>query len=221
MRDDLPSGCRITCHACEEALADLAVPRLAAAVEALELAPLLAEVVLCVDDLPGRGAGWLRLDSAPGERRLLTVYCSRDALRREPTGNAEDCARQDWELRPAPRENEAWSPADFDDETAAAFFHHQCALASDLLRGDLAPDQVPARRAEAFSAAWDVAIDGRLARRGLPAIDMAVRRARFSCLFSSASVLLPEHWQIFQSLWDGGLVDQAEVLGAVRRLPRL
>ena len=47
------------------------------------------------------------------------------------------------------------------------------------------------------------------------------RRAQFSRLFSSATVLMPHHWQIFQSLWEGGLEGQREVLAAVRQLPQL
>jgi len=216
------AACRVSCHACDPTLAAQVVPCLETAVRGLGLAAHLAEVVLCVDDLPGRDEGWLRLDpGAAGERRVLTIYCNCDVLQREPTGSVEDGARQVWEQRPAPREDGPRSPADFDAGAAGAFFHHQCALAADLLRGDLVTDTIPAGLAEAYAAAWDVVIDGRLAREGLPACDMAVRRARFSSLFCSAGVLLPEHWQIFQSLWDGGLAAQGEVLAAVRRLPRL
>lgn len=223
MADDqtTPAPCRVTCHACAPELAGLALPRLAEAVRGLGLEPHLAEAVLCVDDLPGHDEGWLRLDPAADGRRVLTIYCSCDRLGPEPTGSVENGARQDWESRPAPRMEEDRSAADFEGAAADAYFHHQCALAADLLEGVLAPDLVPAGMAEAFAAAWDVVVDGRLARRGLPGLDMGVRRARFSSLFSSAGVLLPDHWQIFQSLWDGGLAGQEEVLGAVRRLPRL
>jgi hypothetical protein len=66
-----------------------------------------------------------------------------------------------------------------------------------------------------------VTVDGRLQRAGLPGYDQALRRRRFSRLFSSTGVLLPGHWQIFESLWAGALGGQAEVLEATRRLPRL
>ena len=64
-------------------------------------------------------------------------------------------------------------------------------------------------------------VDGRLERSALPGYDQARRRGRFSRLFSSAGILMPGHWQIFQSLWDGGLAGAGEVLAAVRQLPRL
>lgn len=216
------AGCRVSCHACDPGLAALVVPRLEAAVRSLGLAAHLSEVVLCVDDLPGRDDGWLHVEAkTAGERPVLTLYCSGDALRPEPADRVEDGARQDWEQRPVPRGDIASSADDFDAAAADAHLHHQCALAADLLRGGLVPELVPPGLAESFAAAWDVVIDGRLSRDGLPGPDMAARRARFSRLFSSAGVLLPEHWQIFQSLWEGGLKTQNEVLGAVRRLPSL
>jgi hypothetical protein len=216
-----PAPCRVSCHACAPELASLALPRLAEAVRNLALEARLAETVLCVDDLPGRDEGWLRLDPAADGRRVLTIYCSCDRLGRAPTGSVEEGARQDWEHGPAPRSETGGTAADFDRTAADAYFHHQCAMAADLLDGELVPELVPAGLAEAFAAAWDVLVDGRLARRGLPGHRMDVRRARFSVLFSSAGVLLPDHWQIFQSLWDGGLSRQEEVLHAVRRLPGL
>ena len=45
------------------------------------------------------------------------------------------------------------------------------------------------------------------------------RRGHFSRLFSTVGVLLPDHWQIFQSLWDGGLPGWREVLAVTDRLP--
>ncbi|MCP4572573.1 MAG: hypothetical protein GY838_09515 [bacterium] len=216
-----PDACRVSCHACEPALANLVVPHLEAAVAHLRLATHLAEAVLCVDDLPGHDTGWLRLDPGPEGRRVLTIYCNSDGLRPEPTGSVDDGARQVWEQRPAPREDEVQPAENFAPATADAFCHHQCALAADLLQHELVPDLVPVPWAEAFAAAWDVVIDGRLARSGLPCYQLAVRRARFAALFSAVGVVLPEHWQIFQSLWEGGLSTQTDVLGAVRRLPRL
>lgn len=218
-RDDIPL--LTTCRACSPELGEALVPVLQAAAHNLELDGHLEEVALCVDDLTADDTGWLRLDPGPesGVYRL-TVYCGGAALAASgPGGQSTRGEVYAWE-RPTPMQEEMGAE-DVDAVAAAAFVHHQLLLARDLMTRDLDPALVPDSLAETFAAAWDVVLDGRLARTGLPGYALEIRRARFSNLFSSASVLMPHHWQIFQSLWDGGLVDQAAVLAAVRQLPRL
>ena len=94
-------------------------------------------------------------------------------------------------------------------------------LAQDLVRDSVSLSSIPVGQIEAFEAAWEVGVDGRLARAGLPGFSLAERRGIFSSLFSSAGVLMPDHWQIFQSLWDGGLTSGRDVLAVIRQLPRL
>ena len=219
MADQEHRGIAISCQACGPELGEELVTRLGAAARALELAAHVGEIVLCVDDLPADDAGWLRLDPVPGcARPRLTLYCGRLALADGAATLAAGDEPFAWEAMVPTAES---APAAADAAATAAFLHHQLLLAHDLLTGRLDPDDIPAALAETFAAAWDVALDGRLSRRGLPGYALEARRAQFSRLVSSASVLMPHHWQIFQSLWDGGLVRQGEVLAAVRQLPRL
>jgi hypothetical protein len=210
------------CVACAPALAELVLPRLIAAVRNLELAQELAAVTVCCDDLPDGDDGWLRLEpeAAPGRVRRLTIYCAPRVFDEHSRGGVTP-APAVWEQFAAPRDDTAVAPDRFSPAETNAFLHHQLAIVADLLRGRLLPDLVPSSLAEAFAAAWDVAVDGRLERSGLPGYDQARRRGRFSGLFASAGILMPGHWQIFQSLWDGGLESQAEVQAAVRHLPGL
>lgn len=221
-----PQGSRppaaVRCLACGPELADLVVPRAAAALRHLQLEDALSAVEICCDDLPDGDEGWLRLDrgAAADRRPRLTLYCSPRAFCEQGRGAVES-GPEIWELRPVPRAEEEPALQRFSPAETNAYLHHQLALAEDLLRGRLLPELIPTAVAEAFAAAWDVTLDGRLERRGLPGHDQAWRRGRFSRLFSSAGVLMPGHWQVFQSLWDGGIEGAAEVLAAVRQLPRL
>jgi hypothetical protein len=207
------------CVACTPALAELVLPRLIAAVRNLELVHDLATVTVCCDDLPDGDDGWLRLEPVGGTR--LTIYCAPRVFDEHSRGGGVTPAPAVWEQSAAPRDEGDAVPDRFSPAETNAFLHHQLTIVADLLRGRLLPDLVPAPLAEAFAAAWDVAVDGRLERSGLPGYDQARRRGRFSGLFSSAGILMPGHWQIFQSLWDGGLESQAEVQAAVRHLPGL
>ena len=211
------------CVACGPALAELVLPRLVAAVRNLGLEAELATVPMCCDDLPDGDDGWLRLDpaAAPGRVQRLTIYCAPRVFDEHSRAGSVTPAPAVWEQSAAPRHEEAATADRFSPAETNAFLHHQLAIVADLLRGHLLPELVPPTLAEAFAAAWDVVVDGRLERSALPGYDQARRRGRFSGLFSSAGILMPGHWQIFQSLWDGGLETQAEVQAAVRQLPGL
>jgi len=213
----------IECRACTGELAELVEPRAAVALRNLDLTEVLSGVLLCIDELPDGDDGWLRLDpAAGGGPPVLTVFCAATAFTDRPrAGNIVDPAPEVWEQFEAPRQDESFLVESFSPAETNAFLHHQFALVHDLMRSRLTPGAVPAGQAQAFTAVWDVVIDGDLERRGLPGFSLAVRRSRFSRLFSAAGVLLPGHWQIFQALWDGGLATQKEVLAALRQLPRL
>jgi len=211
----------VRCLALDGALADLVSHHAAAAADATGLDRLVRAVTVCADDLPDADDGWLSFSPGRGDdpRPGLVLFFAPGILadpRRRPVAPA----RAVWELG-HPAAEPAPGPDGLAPAEADAFLHHQFTLAVDLLAGRLQPDLVPPGLAEAFTAAWGVTVDGRLARAGLPGYDQARCRGRFSRLFATAGVLMPGHWQIFQSLWDGGLAAQGEVLGAVRRLPRL
>jgi hypothetical protein len=193
--------------------------------QALDLAEDFRQITVLADDSPREERCWLRVDRVASEddpRLVLEVHCSTRSLGRArplegplfPTSNA-------WANREGVWPGEAFDDQDFSVERANVFLHHNLLLARDLVRGEVSPAAIPSGQVEAFEAAWEVVVDGRLARAGLPGYSLAHRRGKFSKLFSSAGVLMPDHWQIFQSLWDGGLATSRDVLAVIRQLPRL
>ena len=212
----------VGCRQLPAALAERVVPLLEAAVINLDLQRDLAAVSVCGDDLPGQDDVWLQVTPSDVGERGLVVYCHPAVfLERAPANST---------LLPPPESWDRWETAVPEEDFAAEsfsigrtddFLHHSLLLARDLLRGDLVTELIPAALGEAFQAAWSVGLDGRLQRAHLPGYDLAERRGRFSRLFSTAGVLLPDHWQLFQALWDGAVSGQSATLDLVRRLPRL
>ncbi len=191
----------------------------------LELSRYFARIHLWADESPAEESPWFSFAPVQGEdgdRRELTLFCSsRSFAPVRSLQGPEAAARQVWEAREG-----AWLPdngqhRDFDLDQGAKFLHHNLLLARDLVSGEGQLDRVPRELVEGYQAAWEVVIDGRLARLSLPGYSLAERRARFSRLFSSAGVLLPDHWQVFQSLWEGGLSTGGEVRAVLRQLPQL
>jgi hypothetical protein len=191
----------------------------------LELSRYFARIHLWADESPAEESPWFSFAPVQGEdgdRRELTLFCSSRSF--APVRNLqgpESAARQVWEAHEG-----AWLPdnelhRDFDLDQGAKFLHHNLLLARDLVSGEGQLDRVPRELVEGYQAAWEVVIDGRLARLSLPGYSLAERRARFSRLFSSAGVLLPDHWQVFQSLWEGGLSTGGDVRAVLRQLPQL
>ncbi|MCB1184596.1 hypothetical protein KDM41_14290 [bacterium] len=199
-------------------------PRVAPALVHLELGASFSRVVLAADDLPGDDEAWYRLlpPRSSGDAPELVLSCHPDSFcRPRPLRSTEYPPRAIWEQRRAPRDDEPVERTEFAAARTDAFLHHHLLTLRDLLVGELADRELPAQRAEAFAAAWAVTVDGRLERAGWPGFPLAERRARFSRLFSSAGIILPEHWQIFHALWDGALATRRDVAAIVRQLPRL
>lgn len=196
---------------------------IAEAARSLELAGDFAGVRVCADDLAGAPEAWYRLVRGPvsGGEPVLTLFCHVNCF--VPVtrpGDSVELDRPVWVQTPAPQDfadvNKVFSP-----DRAAIFLHHHLLMARDMVRGELVGRNLPASLAEAFTEAWAVTVDGRLARKGLPGFPLAERRGRFARVFSPAGILLPDHWQVFQSLWDGALTGQKDVLNSVNRLPGL
>ena len=127
----------------------------------------------------------------------------------------------DWQQAPAPPEAPPPLEDEFSAPNAQRFLYLQLMLVQDMLEGRLRPQEVPPSLIEAFQEAWLVTVDGRLQREGLPHLSAAERRMRFLRLFSPAGVVTPNHWGIFNGLWEGRITDQAAVLAKVRLLPPL
>ena len=191
---------------------------------ALDLFEDFSGIRIYGDDLPGDDDAWYRLEAAAGQDELpvLSLFCHGNSF--NPSARPRDAVRplpEVWEQSPAPHEDSSGSLGEFSAERAAVFLHHHLLTARDVVRGDVGGRNLPARWAEAFDEAWAVYVDGRLARMGLPGYPLAERRGRFARVFSLAGILLPDHWQVFESLWDGALANQRDVLEVVKRLPGL
>lgn len=203
--------------------ADL-VPLAQAAGRALDLGEDFSGIRIYGDDLPGDGDAWYRLEAGagPDDLPVLGLFCHGNCF--DPSARPRDAVQpipEVWEQSPAPREVSVGAAEGFSPDRAAVYLHHHLLTARDVVRGEVTGRNLPAALAEAFAEAWAVHVDGRLARHGLPGYPLDERRGRFARIFSLAGILLPDHWQVFQSLWDGALPSQRDVLEVVRRLPGL
>lgn len=198
---------------------------LPAAEQALELGLDFFRITICADDSPEEESCWFRMTSPKLEdeaRKALELYCSASSFARmRPAGGTVLPSKQIWDSRAEFWSGEEFDPLDFSVPRAESFLYHNLLLAQDMARGLFSISAIPIGQVEAFEAAWEVVVDGRLARAGLPSYSLADRRGMFSRLFSSAGVLMPDHWHVFQSLWDGGLPSGRDVLAVIRQLPRL
>ena len=200
------------------------MPLVESAGMALDLGEDFSGIRIYGDDLPGDGDAWYRLEPGPEPNKLpvLSLFCHGNCF--NSSARPKDAVRPlpaVWEQFPAPYEDSSGVLGEFSAERADVFLHHHLLTARDVVRGDVVGRNLPAKWAEAFTEAWAVYVDGRLARRGLPGYPLAERRGRFARVFSLAGILLPDHWQVFESLWDGALADQRDVLEVVKRLPGL
>lgn len=215
----------LECSALHPGLCPLLEPLLARAAAALELAADFFSLALLADDLPGADEvpqPWWQLATEQREGRtgwIGTLFCSETAfLKQGPVGGGLFPSAEIWDQAGAPVAT-AFDAAAFSEEEATRFLHHELLTARDLVRREIAVTAVPRGSVEAFSVAWAVTVDGRLHRLGLPGYSMAHRRNRFSRHFAAEGVLLPGHWEIFQSLWDGAIAGGRDVLAVLRHLP--
>jgi hypothetical protein len=215
---------QISCTGIDDDLVALLTPLASAAGKALDLGRDVSGVRICGDDLPGEDGVWYRLQpgSGPEDLPVLDLYCHGACFgRREREFDSVYPAREVWEQSPPPAGEPSGGEARFSRERSSIFLHHHLLTARDLVRGAVTGRDLPPELAEAFTEAWAVCVDGRLVRKGLPGYPVAERRGRFAQVFSPAGILLPDHWQVFQSLWDGALPLQQDVLGVLKRLPGL
>jgi len=199
-------------------------PLAEAAAKALDMVRDISGILICGDDMSGDGEPWYRLQPGSGEDELpvLVLFCHGGSFgRQDQVGDSLNPPPAVWELSPAPELDPEEEEMEFSAERSAIFLHHHLLTARDLVRGDVVGRNLPAGLTEAFTESWAVCVDGRLARKGLPGFPLAERRGRFAKVFSPAGILLPDHWQVFESLWDGALSGQQEVLDVVKRLPGL
>ena len=203
-------------------LAELLRPVARSAVERLDLADRLDQLSLVPDAMTADDRGWLRLVRSADGRHSLTLWFHPDQIQQDRPGHgAARPASLDWTLAPAPRLEEPLAVEEFSLPNAQRFLFQQLLLVQDILDERLHTDAIPPSLVEAFQEAWLVTVDGRLQREGLPHLSAGERRMRFLRLFSPAGVLTPNHWSIFNKLWEGAVAEESAVLAKVRLLPPL
>ena len=216
---------KLLCSDMDGQLCNHVRPCLESAAKSLDLAADFVSIEIVADDFPDSGEPWLRLEEVadPAECRMKGIlFCCQGCFCRLATAASTIYPPAEiWDQAPAPLERGQFDVARFSQSRTKMFLHHELLMARDLVRGEIVPAAIASGQVEAFSALWAVVIDGRLSRQGLPGYTLAERRSSFSRLFACAGVLLPDHWQIFQSLWDGGLSNWKDVLATIRLLPRL
>lgn len=220
----VPETLQLDCTSLHPGLGTLIDPLLETAADSLELAADFFGFSLVVDDFPGleeAPAPWLQLREARRAGRTVwygTLFCSESFfVKNPPSAGGILPAAEIWDPHLAPAGG--FEEAEFSARAAEVFLHHELLTARDLVRKEVAPGAIPRGRVEAFGMLWAVTVDGRLHRLGLPGYNLAARRSRFSRFFSSRGVLLPNHWEIFESLWDGNIAGWRDVLAILRHLP--
>ena len=117
----------------------------------------------------------------------------------------------------------SYTPADaprhrYSDRTARTAFLHELSHVADALRHGIDSNDVPRGRWASFNEAWNVWIDGRLTRRGEPALTKGQRWAAFDHTFGRRG--RPRVWSrlVFNRLWRAETLSQRDLLEAVELL---
>ncbi len=212
----------LSCQGGPSALDSLLEDILGQAASDLDLAQDFSGVIITADDFQGDGAAWFNFGPglASDTRPILQLFCHHANFCRPGRQTRTILPeREIWEQTWSPTDEATFEPREFSATRSGQFLNHNLLTARDIVRGDLARAGIGADRVEAFSALWAVTVDGRLERDGLQGYDLTTRRGLFSRHFSTAGILLPDHWQIYQALWDGGLAGWREVLAVTDRMP--
>ena len=182
-----------------------------------ELGNMFPEITLAIDDLAADERSWLSL----GDGASLTLYCHEDLFLRDSAASlAMRPPSLPWELGEK-RDASPEPSASFSVRKTERYLHHQFLAVRDLLGGIVRPGDVPVGFAEAYQEAWAVTVDGRLRRGALPGHPVAERRRRFFRTFSATGMLLPQHWDIFHTLWDCNTPNHELLLELAAALPGL
>jgi len=193
------------------------LPLARAAEDQHELATWLTGITLVVDDVAADERSWLSIRG----RSTLTLYCHEDLFLRDSAASLTmGPASLPWELGER-RDPESGTPARFSVRKAERYLHHQFLAVRDILTGVVRPDDVPRRLTESYQEAWAVTVDGRLRRAAMPGHPVAERRRRFFRTFSATGMLLPQHWDVFHTLWDCNKPSHELLLELAEALPGL
>ncbi len=103
----------------------------------------------------------------------------------------------------------------YSDCTARRTFLHELSHVADALRHGIDSNDVPKGRWAPFNEAWNVWIDGRLARRGTPSLTRRERWAAFHGEFRRRGRRRAWFASIFNRLWRADRLSQQDLLDAV------
>jgi len=164
-----------------------------------ELYTWLTGITLVVDDVAADERSWLSMRG----RSTLTLYSHEDLfLRSSAASLTMGPASLPWELGER-RDPERETPAVFSVRKAERYLHHQFLAVKDILTDVVRPDEVPRRLSESYQD------------------PVAERRRRFFRTFSATGMLLPQHWDIFHTLWDCNKPTHELLLELAEALPGL
>jgi hypothetical protein len=106
----------------------------------------------------------------------------------------------------------------YSDRTIRTTFMHELSHVADALKHGIDSNDVPRGRWAPFNEAWNVWIDGRLSRRGGPALLKRERWAAFHHTFARRG--RPRVWSrmVFDRLWRAETLSQRDLLDAVELL---
>jgi hypothetical protein len=106
----------------------------------------------------------------------------------------------------------------FSLRAARATFLHELSHVRDSLAYGIDSSALPARRWASFNEAWNVWIDGRLARRGLPSLSRRERWREFRHTFRTTARAHARTRRVFDRLWRAEKLSQRDLLEAVEIL---
>jgi len=106
----------------------------------------------------------------------------------------------------------------YSERAARAAFLHELSHVADHVRRGIDGSVVPPRRWASFNEAWNVWIDGRLHRRGRPALSRGERLAAFHVTFARPGRSRRRVVPVFDRLWRAVRLSQRDLLEAVELL---
>lgn len=109
-------------------------------------------------------------------------------------------------------------PRRYSDRAARAAFLHELSHVADHVRRGIDGSVVPPRRWASFNEAWNVWIDGRLSRRGRPALTRGERLAAFHHTFARRGRARRRVEPVFDRLWRADRLSQRDLLDLVETL---
>ena len=186
---------------------DRAEPRVREIVSALGLARRLESIAIVVRPHIERDEGVVAWRE--GRRTAVRIYL--DLGNFLPPAGRKALARSGLSATNLPLRR-------YSDRTFQATLYHELSHVADSLRHGIDSSDVPRGRWASFNEAWNVWIDGRLTRRGSPALTRGERLESFHHTFVRPGRRGAHYRAIFNRLWRADKLSQEDLLHAVEVL---